>query len=96
MEYKVHLSRPDISQADIDAVSDVLRSPNLSLGPKLDEFEQAFAKYLSRKRAIAVNSGTSALFLCTQALDIGPGDEVITTPFTVSYTHLTLPTTPYV
>ena len=82
MEYKVHLSRPDISQADIDAVCDVLKSPNLSLGPKLDEFEQAFAKYLGRKRAVAVNSGTSALFLCTQALNIGPGDEVITTPFT--------------
>ena len=82
MPFRVHLSRPDIAQADIDAVVDVLRSPNLSLGPKLDEFEQKFAAYVGRRRAVAVNSGTSGLFLCTQALGLGPGDEVITTPFT--------------
>jgi len=82
MEFKVHLSRPDITEADIQAVCDVLASPNLSLGPKLDEFEEAFCRYIGRRRAVAVNSGTSGLFLCTQALGIGPGDEVITTPFT--------------
>ncbi len=82
MEFRVHLSRPDITEAEIQAVCDVLRSPNLSLGPKLDEFEEAFCRYIGRRRAVAVNSGTSGLFLCTQALEIGPGDEVITTPFT--------------
>ncbi|MBN1124490.1 MAG: DegT/DnrJ/EryC1/StrS family aminotransferase [Sedimentisphaerales bacterium] len=82
MEFKVHLSRPDISQTDIDAVVEVLKSPNLSLGPRLDEFEARFAEYVGRKRAIAVNSGTSGLYLCTQALGLEPGDEVITTPFT--------------
>jgi perosamine synthetase len=82
MDMKVHLSRPDITQAEIDAVCEVLRSPNLSLGPKLREFEAAFERYVGRKYAIAVNSGTSGLFLCTQAMGIGPGDEVITTPFT--------------
>jgi perosamine synthetase len=46
------------------------------------EFEQAFAEYTGRKRAVAVNSGTSGLFLCMLAMGIGPGDEVITTPFT--------------
>jgi perosamine synthetase len=76
------LSRPDITEKEIGAVCDVLRSPNLSLGPKLGEFEQAFAGYIGRKRAVAVNSGTSGLFLCMLALGIGPGDEVITTPFT--------------
>ena len=79
---QIYLSRPDITNKEIEAVIDVLRTPNLSLGPKLGEFEQAFAKYIGRKRAIAVNSGTSGLFLCMLALGIKPGDEVITTPFT--------------
>jgi perosamine synthetase len=82
VEFKINLSRPDITQAEIDAVCDVLSSSILSLGPKLGEFENAFADYIGRKRAVAVNSGTSGLFLCAKALDIGPGDEVITTPFT--------------
>jgi perosamine synthetase len=79
---RIYLSRPDITEKEVQAVTDVLRSPNLSLGPKLPEFEQVFANYVGRKRAVAVNSGTSGLFLCMLALDIGPGDEVITTPFT--------------
>ncbi len=78
---QIHLSRPDITEAEIDSVVAVLRSPNLSLGPKLGEFEDAFARYLGRRRAVAVNSGTGALFLSLQALGIGPGDEVVTTPF---------------
>lgn len=79
---KVHLSRPDITELEIQAVVDVLKTPNLSLGPKLGEFEQAFADYIGIKRAVAVNSGTSALHLCLIAMGVGPGDEVITTPFT--------------
>jgi perosamine synthetase len=79
---QIHLSRPDITEKEVEAVVAVLRSPNLSLGPKLGEFEQAFARYIGRKHAVAVNSGTSGLFLCMPALGIGPGDEVITTPFT--------------
>jgi len=79
---QIHLSRPDITRKEIDAVCAVLRTPDLSLGPKLNQFEQAFAQYIGRKRAVAVNSGTSGLFLALLALDIGPGDEVITTPFT--------------
>jgi perosamine synthetase len=80
--HQIHLSRPDITQAEIDAVVEVLHSPNLSLGPKLPEFEQAFIEYIGTKHAVAVNSGTSGLFLSLLALNIGPGDEVITTPFT--------------
>ncbi len=79
---QIHLSRPDITEEEIEAVCEVLRSPNLSLGPKLPEFEAAFADYIGAKRAVAVNSGTSGLFLCMSALGIKPGDEVITTPFT--------------
>ncbi|MHC4792628.1 MAG: DegT/DnrJ/EryC1/StrS family aminotransferase, partial [Planctomycetota bacterium] len=79
---RIYLSRPDITKEDIEAVCEVLRTPDLSLGPKLTEFEQAFARYIGTKRAVAVNSGTSGLFLCMLALGIGPGDEVITTPFT--------------
>jgi perosamine synthetase len=79
---QVYLSRPDITEKEIEAVLAVLRSPNLSLGPKVAEFEDAFAGYIGLKRAVCVNSGTSGLFLCMPALGIGQGDEVITTPFT--------------
>ena len=79
---RIYLSRPDITEKEIEAVSAVLRSPNLSLGPKLVEFETAFADYIGVKRTVAVNSGTSGLFLCMLAMGIGQGDEVITTPFT--------------
>ncbi|MHC4132134.1 MAG: DegT/DnrJ/EryC1/StrS family aminotransferase [Planctomycetota bacterium] len=79
---KVYLSRPDITAREIEAVCQVLRCPNLSLGPKLGEFERVFSDYVGRKRAVAVNSGTSGLFLGLSALGIEEGDEVITTPFT--------------
>ncbi|TFG45435.1 MAG: DegT/DnrJ/EryC1/StrS family aminotransferase [Candidatus Brocadiia bacterium] len=79
---QISLSRPDITEKEIEAVCQVLRTPNLSLGPKLPEFELAFTRYIGKKRAVAVNSGTSGLFLCMLAMGIGPGDEVITTPFT--------------
>ncbi|HOC63373.1 MAG: DegT/DnrJ/EryC1/StrS family aminotransferase [Sedimentisphaerales bacterium] len=78
---RIFLSRPDITDKEIASVVEVLRGPNLSLGPRLTEFEQALARYLGRRRAVAVNSGTSGLFLSLLALGIGEGDEVITTPF---------------
>jgi len=78
----IYLSRPDITAKEIDAVCEVLRGPDLSLGPKLMEFEKAFTDYTGSKRAVAVNSGTSGLFLSMLALEITTGDEVITTPFT--------------
>jgi perosamine synthetase len=82
MSMRIHLSRPDVGQQEIDAVTAVLRSPNLALGPALSEFENALAAYVGRRRAVAVNSGTSGLFLSLLALGVGPGDEVVTTPFT--------------
>ena len=78
---KVPLSSPDITEKERKAVLAVLKTPQLSLGPKLVEFENTFAKYIGTKHAIAVNSGTSALHLSIRALAIGEGDEVITTPF---------------
>ncbi|MHC4332271.1 MAG: DegT/DnrJ/EryC1/StrS family aminotransferase [Planctomycetota bacterium] len=87
---QIYLSRPDITEKEIEAVCEVLRTANISLGPKLIEFEEAFAGYIGRRRAVAVNSGTSGLFLCLLALGIGPGDEVITTPFTFIATANTI------
>jgi perosamine synthetase len=78
----IPLSRPDITEREIERVVQVLRSPNLSLGPTLREFEEAFGAHLGRRRAVGVNSGTSGLFLSLRALGIGEEHEVITTPFT--------------
>jgi len=78
---KIPLAQPDITKLERKAVLEVLRTPKLSLGPKLEEFEKKIAQYIGRKYAIAVNSGTSALHLIIRALGIKDGDEVITTPF---------------
>jgi perosamine synthetase len=79
---KIPLSRPDITESEIEAVVDVLRSPNLSLGPKLPEFEEAFAAYIGVPHAVALSSGTAGLHLGLQVLGIGAGDEVILPSFT--------------
>ncbi|MGH9699155.1 MAG: DegT/DnrJ/EryC1/StrS family aminotransferase [Candidatus Acidiferrales bacterium] len=78
---RIPLSAPDISEDDIQAVVDVLRTSRLSMGPKLGEFERAIADYVGAENAIAVNSGTSGLHLCLRALGIGEGDEVIVPSF---------------
>jgi len=77
----IPMSSPDITQAEIDAVNEVLHTRWLSLGPKIGEFEQAFADYVGVTHAIGVNSGTSGLHLAMIAAGIGPGDEVITPSF---------------
>ncbi|MDY6914391.1 MAG: DegT/DnrJ/EryC1/StrS family aminotransferase [Planctomycetota bacterium] len=77
----VPLSRPDCTDAEIEAVCSVLRSDRLSIGPHLKAFEAACAARAGRKFGIGVNSGTSGLHLCVKALGIGEGDEVLTTPF---------------
>jgi dTDP-4-amino-4,6-dideoxygalactose transaminase len=78
---RIPLSAPDITEAEIAAVSAVLRTSRLSLGPKLEEFERSLASYIGTSHAVAVNSGTSALHLCIRALDISEGDEVIVPSF---------------
>jgi perosamine synthetase len=79
-------SRQFIDQDDIDAVVDVLRSDWLTTGPKVTEFEEAFADSVGVDCAVAVNSGTAALHAAMFALGIEPGDEVVVPPVTFSAT----------
>lgn len=74
--------RQTIDDDDIAAVVEVLRSDWLTTGPKVAEFEAAFAEFTGAKEAVAVSNGTAALHAAIFALDIGPGDEVIVTPMT--------------
>lgn len=74
--------RQDIVQADIDAVTEVLRSDFLTQGPAVPLFEKAVADYCGAYRAVAVNSATSALHIACMALGVGPGDVVWTSPIT--------------
>jgi perosamine synthetase len=79
---RIRLSSPDVTDQEIDAVAAVLRTPNLSLGPKVEEFEDAISRYVGVSDVVAVNSGTSALHLCIRALGISEGDEVLVPSFT--------------
>ena len=71
-----------INDDDIQAVVETLKSDYLTQGPKIGEFEKQFAEYLGCEYACMVSNGTAALHLCAMALDIKPGDKVITTPIT--------------
>lgn len=79
---KIPYGRQNITQEDIDAVVEVLKSDFLTQGPNIKMFEDAFATYVGAKYAIAVSNGTAALHLNAMALDVKPGDKVITTPIT--------------
>lgn len=79
--FDIPLSLPDISDLEVELVADVLRSGRLSIGPMLDEFEELVAAQCGAHHGVGVSSGTSGLHLALLALGIGPGDEVITTPF---------------
>ena len=74
--------KQNITQADIDAVVEVLKADYLTQGPKIKEFEDAFASYVDAKFAVAVSNGTAALHLCALALNVSEGQKVITTPIT--------------
>jgi len=78
---KIPMSSPDLTDADRQAVIDVINTPILSMGQRILEFEQTFSEQIGRKHAIGVNSGTAGLHLCVRAAGIGAGDLVITTPF---------------
>jgi dTDP-4-amino-4,6-dideoxygalactose transaminase len=75
------LSDPDISQLELKAVADVLQSPRLAQGPAVAAFESGFAAYTDRKHGVAAASGTLGLLLALKAMGIGPGDEVIASPY---------------
>lgn len=72
----------DLGQPELDAVADVLTGPILTTGATVARFEEAFARYLGCRHAIAVTSCTGSMHLSLLALGVGPGDEVITTPMT--------------
>ncbi|HSN76313.1 MAG TPA: UDP-4-amino-4,6-dideoxy-N-acetyl-beta-L-altrosamine transaminase [Anaerolineae bacterium] len=75
-----------VDEDDIAAVIDVLRSDWLTTGPKVAEFEAAFAQFAGVKEAVAVSNGTAALHAAMYAIGIGPGDEVIVPPMTFAAT----------
>lgn len=79
---KIPLSTPDIGEEEKRAVLKVLESGQLAQGKEVECFEKEFAQYIGTKEAVATNSGTAALFVALKALGVGPGDRVITTPFT--------------
>ena len=79
-------SRQWVDQKDIDGITDVLKSDWLTQGPKVKEFEKEFADFVGAKFAIAFSNGTEALVAAHRAVNIGPGDETITTPMTFAAT----------
>lgn len=78
----IPIAKPQIGIEEKNAVMEVLESGIIAEGPKVSEFEKAFAQFLGIKYSIAVNSGTAALYVSLLAHRIGEGDEVITSPFT--------------
>ncbi len=79
---RIPLSAPEITEADIEAVVSVLRTPRLSIGPRMVEFEKSIAEVAGVPYGVAVSSGTAGLHLCLRALGVGEGDEVILPSFT--------------
>jgi dTDP-4-amino-4,6-dideoxygalactose transaminase len=77
----IPIAKPIIGEDEVRAVTEVLRSGTIAEGQKVKDFEAAFAKFTGTSFAVAVNSGTAALHAALLARGIGPGDEVITTPF---------------
>jgi perosamine synthetase len=82
----IPIAKPIISDEEVEEVVKVLRSGFIAQGPRVAEFEENFAEYVGVKHAVATSSGTTALHLALLAADIGPGDEVITTPFSFAAT----------
>jgi perosamine synthetase len=77
----IPMSTPDLTATELEAVSKVLQTPYLSIGPQVKAFEQAIASYVGTAHAVAVSSGTAGLHLAVIAAGVGEGDLVITTPF---------------
>ncbi|UOQ67931.1 UDP-4-amino-4,6-dideoxy-N-acetyl-beta-L-altrosamine transaminase [Hymenobacter volaticus] len=80
--HPIPYGRQHITESDIEAVTATLRSDYLTQGPKVGEFEEQFAAYVGARYAVAVSNGTAALHLCALALQVQPGQRVITTPIT--------------
>lgn len=85
---QIPVLQPSIGQEEMDAVMEVMRSGWLGLGPKTEQFEQQFAQFAQSRFAVALNSGTAALHLALDLLQLQPGDEVIVPPITfISSVH---------
>ncbi len=84
MKMRIPLAKPEITDSDREAVLEVLRTPHLSSGPKVQEFEQAICEYTGSQYAVALNSGTSALQIAVRSLGLDAGAEVILPSFTFS------------
>lgn len=82
----IPIAKPIIEEDEIEEVVAVLKTGMIAQGPKVAEFEEKFADYIGVDYAVAVNSGTAALHVALLSAGIGPGDEVITTPFTFAAT----------
>ncbi len=78
---RIPLSRPDVGEDERAAITELLRTDQVSTGPRIAEFEAALAGRAGVAHAVTTSSGTAALHLAIKALGLGPGDEVITTPF---------------
>ena len=79
---KILFSPPDITQKEIDAVSEVMRSGWITTGPKTKEFEQKISDFCNTRKSICMNSATACLESVLRILEIGPGDEVIVPAYT--------------
>ncbi|MDP8909515.1 MAG: aminotransferase class I/II-fold pyridoxal phosphate-dependent enzyme, partial [Chloroflexota bacterium] len=77
VDWSVPLADVIVDEGDLEAIVATYRSGWLSMGPRIEEFEHAFAEYLGVRHAVAVSSGTAALHLICLASGLGPGDEVI-------------------
>ncbi|MBS1620034.1 MAG: UDP-4-amino-4,6-dideoxy-N-acetyl-beta-L-altrosamine transaminase [Bacteroidetes bacterium] len=84
MSKPIPYGKQSITEEDIAAVVETLQSDFLTQGPKIEEFETAFANYIGSKYAVAVANGTAALHLASMAFNVSPGQKVITTPITFS------------
>jgi len=82
MHNSIPYGKQHITQQDLDVVVKTLKSDFLTQGPQIAAFEEAFAKYIGAKYAVALSNGTAALHLCALALDVKAGQKVITTPIT--------------
>ena len=82
----IPFSPPDITEAEINAVAEVMRSGWITSGPNLAAFEEELATYCESNKAVAVNSATAAMELILKVFDIKEGDEIITTPYTYTAT----------
>jgi dTDP-4-amino-4,6-dideoxygalactose transaminase len=81
MAWRIPVARPDIGDAELEeAVRAVIERRWLTQGPEVRAFESAFARFCDVEHAVATNTGTAALHVALLALEIGAGDEVITTP----------------